>query len=110
MEERYTIACGLLGGFGGFLDEKFRAHDFQLGRRNCQAFLRRTFGLPVQNPIGAAMKGQLDFQIEADPENQLPQRYTIIPLVGAAADEVPLPNWPRMSQKDLDEVLQRIAR
>ena len=40
VEQKYKIACGLLGGFGGFLDEKFRAHDFQLGRRNCQQFLK----------------------------------------------------------------------
>src|SRR5262249_9015271 len=50
-EQRYTIACGLLGGFGGFLDETFRAHDFQLGRRNCQEFLRSTFGLPGNNAV-----------------------------------------------------------
>jgi hypothetical protein len=109
IEERYTIACGLLGGFGGFLDEKFRAHDFQLGRRNCQAFLRRTFGLPEENLIGAAMKGRSEFQMEPDAENQLPKIYAIIPLVGTAADEAPLPNWPRMSQDDLREVLRRIA-
>jgi hypothetical protein len=108
-EERYTIACGLLGGFGGFLDEKFRAHDFQLGRRNCQAFLRRTFGLPQTNSIGAAMHGKAECSIDADPVNRLPERSTIIPLAGSAKDEVPLPHWPRMSQKDLDEVLRRIA-
>jgi Patatin-like phospholipase len=109
VEERYTIACGLLGGFGGFLDEKFRAHDFQLGRRNCQAFLRRTFALPEANPIGGAMKDRAQLKIDADPENQLPERYPIIPLLASAADEVPLPYWPRMSQADLDEVLRRIA-
>ena len=32
-DERYAIATGVLGGFGGFLDIKFRAHDYQLGRR-----------------------------------------------------------------------------
>jgi hypothetical protein len=108
-EERYTIACGLLGGFGGFLDEQFRAHDFQLGRRNCQAFLRSTFGLPRENPIGAAMKDQAELRIPANRDNQLPERYPIIPLVGSANDEVPLPHWPRMGQRDFEEILQRIA-
>lgn len=108
-EERYTIACGLLGGFGGFLDEGFRAHDFQLGRRNCQAFLRRTFGLPVANPIAAALQGEPRFHIPATDKNQHPEdEYAIIPLVGAAADEVPLPYWPRIAQADLDEILGRI--
>jgi hypothetical protein len=108
-EERYTIACGLLGGFGGFLEEKFRAHDFQLGRRNCQAFLRATFGLPEENPIGAAMKDQPARRIPADPENHLPERYPVIPLVGSANDEVPLPRWPRMGQPEFEEILKRIA-
>lgn len=38
-----AIACGLLGGFGGFLDKEFRIHDFYLGRINCQSFLRKHF-------------------------------------------------------------------
>jgi hypothetical protein len=37
VEQKHKIAYGLLGGF---LDEKFRAHDFQLGRRYCQRFLQ----------------------------------------------------------------------
>lgn len=48
-----AIACGSLDGFGGFLTKDFRAHDFQLGRRNCQQFLRRHFVMPCPtiNPI-----------------------------------------------------------
>ena len=38
----FEFIRGLLGGFGGFLDE-IQAHDFQLGRRNCQQFLRTSF-------------------------------------------------------------------
>jgi len=38
-----AIACGVLGGFGGFLDKSFREHDFYLGRLNCQSFLRKHF-------------------------------------------------------------------
>jgi hypothetical protein len=30
-EQRYGIASGLLGGFGGFVARSFRDHDFQLG-------------------------------------------------------------------------------
>ena len=54
---RSHLACGSVGGFGGFLSEDFRAHDFQLGRRNCQQFLRTTFALPDEeanrNPLFA---------------------------------------------------------
>ncbi len=42
----YPIACGSLGGFGGFFSKKFREHDFQLGRKNCQSFLRNYFIVP----------------------------------------------------------------
>ena len=49
--EKYPIACGVMGGFGGFLHESFRRHDYLLGRRNAQAFLRWTFALPKDNPL-----------------------------------------------------------
>ena len=48
---KYPIACGVMGGFGGFIDELFRRHDYLLGRRNAQAFLRWNFGLPETNPL-----------------------------------------------------------
>jgi hypothetical protein len=38
-----AIACGSLGGFGGFLTQTYREHDFQLGRVNCQNFLKYHF-------------------------------------------------------------------
>ncbi len=38
-----AIACGSLYGFGGFLEREFRVHDFFLGRKNCQSFLRKYF-------------------------------------------------------------------
>jgi len=47
------IACGSLGGFGGFFSKEFRKHDFLLGRRNCQYFLRKYFSVArdAGNPI-----------------------------------------------------------
>jgi len=107
-EERFTIACGLLGGFGGFLDEKFRAHDFQLGRRNCQAFLRSTFAVPASNPIVAGMSGPQQSRLPADPATGQPTNNPIIPLLGQAQPEVPLPYWPRMGQADSELLLARI--
>lgn len=48
-----AIACGSLGGFGGFINKEFRVHDFLLGRANCEAFLRRHFTVPAdtKNPV-----------------------------------------------------------
>lgn len=42
-DKEYPIASGSLGGFGGFFKKEFREHDFFLGRKNCQAFLRKYF-------------------------------------------------------------------
>lgn len=47
----YPIASGALGGFSGFLHQSFRRHDYLLGRRNAQAFLRWNFALPETNPL-----------------------------------------------------------
>jgi predicted acylesterase/phospholipase RssA len=94
--ERFAIACGLLGGFGGFLDEKFRAHDFQLGRRNCQQFLRKSFLMPADNVI-VGRPGATEQQ-------------PVIPLVDSAADPIPLPKWPRMTRDDFDRLCDRISK
>ena len=48
---KYPIASGVLNGFGGFLHNSFRHHDYLLGRRNAQAFLRWNFALPKTNPL-----------------------------------------------------------
>lgn len=52
-DQKYTIACGSLGGFGGFFSKEFRKHDYFLGRRNCQRFLQHHFTVPISagNPI-----------------------------------------------------------
>jgi hypothetical protein len=112
-EELYAIACGLLGGFGGFLDEEFRKHDFQLGRRNCQRFLRDVFALPADNAIikgwPANAKTNVQFQT-VTPTDGAPM-FCIIPLMGSASDmeaEVVLPPWPRMNQADFDTLQVRI--
>lgn len=38
-----ALACGGLGGFSGFINKHYREHDYHLGRRNCQQFLRYYF-------------------------------------------------------------------
>ena len=48
-----AIACGAMDGFSGFISKAFRVHDFYLGRRNCQYFLRTVFAVPThtENPV-----------------------------------------------------------
>lgn len=111
--ERFPIASGLLGGFGGFLDESFRAHDFQLGRRNCQQFLRTAFALPVDD--GQISGNSLvsgthpSFHIAPDPKQLRTQIHSpIIPLIGDAKLEVVLPPWPQMTQLAFKDLVAQI--
>jgi hypothetical protein len=53
----YPIASGVLGGFGGFIHQSFRRHDYLLGRRNAQAFLRWHFALPETNKLFDGFQG-----------------------------------------------------
>lgn len=45
--DSYPIASGSFAAFGGFLDVKFRIHDFFLGRNNARNFVRYFFSLPI---------------------------------------------------------------
>jgi len=46
-----ALQCASLQAFGGFFEKEFRAHDYTLGRRNCQKFLRDHFVLPEDNIV-----------------------------------------------------------
>ncbi|MFH6782730.1 MULTISPECIES: patatin-like phospholipase family protein [Methylobacterium] len=107
---RFPIACGLLGGFGGFLHEEFRAHDFQLGRRNCQRFLETTFGLPSKEgpPRAGAGNGPNRTADSSGSETAADVAFKIVPLVGEALRPVGLPPWPRMTGKEFQHLMGRI--
>lgn len=61
-----ALQCAALGAFGGFFARGFRAHDYALGRRNCQQFLRRHFILPAGNPMHAEALAKLDPEQRAE--------------------------------------------
>ena len=92
-KQQYNLACGLLGGFGGFLARPLRVHDYLNGRRNCQRFLAKHFTLPRDNPLfdswrDAAWAGDYDAG-----GGELP----IIPLLKTgpyAIAEQAAPEWP----------------
>jgi hypothetical protein len=42
-----ALQCATLAAFGGFFARGFRAHDYELGRRNCQKFLLDHFVFPA---------------------------------------------------------------
>ncbi|MBV8630848.1 MAG: hypothetical protein JOZ83_07995 [Silvibacterium sp.] len=113
--DKEALQCGLLGAFGGFFERGFRAHDYQLGRRNCQKFLKDHFRLAVSNPIIheglSGFDGDTRDEIVGSFSSDLPdQRYTlpIIPLCGTAANEVPEPERAKISAARLGHVLNWI--
>lgn len=109
--EPHPIACGLLGGFGGFLNEEFRAHDYQLGRLNCYLFLKDALALPLSNPIiadgyrGRSQRAHFttDSGVPGNPEPY----YQVIPLVGSAARMPSPPKWPLVSRAEVDTMVER---
>ena len=108
-----AIACGLWGGFGGFLDIEFRRHDYELGRRNCQRFLRSWFGLPDNNPHIDAVGEPISREMKTDEAGE-EVRYPIIPLCGTARIEVTPRDWPTVTpatyRSFVDAVIGRYLR
>jgi predicted acylesterase/phospholipase RssA len=75
-----AIASGALQGFSGFLDRRFRHHDFLLGRRNAENFLRNYFALPGDNTL--FHKGWWD----ARSEQEKAELQTLTAAPGSAKD------------------------
>jgi len=108
--DKYPIASGFLGGFGGFLSEAFRRHDYELGRRNCQRFLQKYFTLDFEValavPALAEQARKDQEQLEKTPETSS-KDFQIIPLVGTAKTEEQGRNnyWPTYSQTEKKQLL-----
>jgi len=117
-----NLASVGLGGFAGFLHEELRMHDFQLGRRNCQKFLRDHFVVHVENPIVAPWveRARARGQDIADRHPRIRRAngchavdrefVQLIPLVGEASEPVPLRPWPKLDPRVLEPVLGLIER
>lgn len=127
-----ALQCGTLGAFGGFFCRDFRAHDYALGRRNCQKFLRDSFLLPQDNAIISAglQKSGVDphaigrsrpraYSVakEAPPAGDsaadaatAKKWIPVIPLYGAAAEEIPRPRRAKITGDMLDEILDLVMQ
>ncbi len=110
----YPIACGSLAGFGGFLKRSFRAHDYFLGRRNAQKFLKDHFVLLENNPLFTDWNDDMRRthcvkDAGGNPKIVDGQRLLpVIPVVGAAAADCHKPKWPSYTPDDLDQLLVRV--
>lgn len=117
-QEEYPIACGSLGGFGGFLKRDFRAHDYFLGRRNAQKFLKDRFVLPETNTLFNAWSQDLKNQFYVKDETgayRLDEKervklLPIIPLVGDAATSCPAVQWPSFNNNDLAKLRMQLEK
>lgn len=86
-----AIATNALMAFGGFLSKSYRMHDYMLGRRNCQQFLRSHFVLDQNNSLFNGWSAAERAKFGAGLDGCLP----IIPLTDAMAKECPQPLWPK---------------
>lgn len=95
-EAEGAIAAGHLGGFMGFFDKAYREHDFFLGRRNAQRFLRDVFMLPENNKLFVGRWSDADKERWGSKSGEVAGRHLpVIPLCGDLFDKAePLPEWP----------------
>src|SRR5690554_6200 len=66
VRSKNDLASAPIGGFAGFLSRDFRAHDFQLGRKNCQAFLRYYFAIPSE---------EIETRLSIKPSAEIKERF-----------------------------------
>jgi len=123
IRSKNDLASAPLSGFGGFLDESFREHDFQLGRKNCQSFLRYYFAVENENiekrfgnQVSAAAKDRFCYGDKNDLD-KAPKYFPIIPDVRVlrAIDrtydtetfgvdaELPYPSYPKFNMKTFEK-------
>lgn len=96
-----AIASGFFGGFGGFLSKDFRDHDYQLGRRNCQQFLRKYFAVELQQAIAYGWQPvpeyAFDRVVDKGGVSTVVQYYPIVPIIKGTDIDKPQGennNWP----------------
>ena len=108
-EDAYErLASGVLGAFGGFLCLEFPEHDYQLGRRNCQWFLRQHLVLDANNQVFKNWPEKAVHNPSFHVERDRKKFRTVIPLLGSAEPEVnPLP-WPRIGNDVIDRFIEHV--
>lgn len=105
-----AIASNGLGAFIGFASAAFSRHDFLLGRRNCQDYLRSSLVLAEENPIFEQWTPQQKdaFRVVRNGRSFLP----LIPLLGPVAQPEQTDSWPQGvldPQTCHDGIDQRVA-
>jgi len=104
-----VLATGFLRAFGGFLFKECRHHDYLLGRRNCQQFLRKHLVLDKDDELFVKWPPEMQNKYLVD-QQYLP----VVPLLGKLAreDYTKVPAWPTVELKSADlrkKVKRRMA-
>lgn len=122
----YFLACGLIEGFSGFLKKAFRTHDYQLGRKNCQTFLRYYFGEEVsvfEETAGITLTNAqkeiwtYDFNYGKAGAEKL-WKMPLIPdmlilekkMKNEKPDEIAVPGYNGITDKEFDEATSLITK
>lgn len=104
------LASGGMSGFGGFMEETFRAHDYHLGRRNCQNFLRQYLVLKADNPLFDSWRENRDlyetYKVTLHGSDHLP----IIPLLPELREEIPLQPWPLFTEAKYETIRKHLNK
>lgn len=110
-----AIACGFLGGFGGFFDKEFRIHDFFLGRANCEYFLRNHFTVPetAKNTVIEFGYRNINKKLYYSKTDKGGNGLPIIPVFGEPNPNPYLPkfslggDWPRQHFSEMEKLFTR---
>lgn len=109
------LAAAELFGFAGFLAKEYREHDYLLGRRNCQDFLRYYFAVEEDNhaqrlstPFSEEAKQRFTFQDQGSSLPMLP----IIPDLRiqkslTEASKLPYPNFPLLNPEKIENLIDK---
>ena len=103
-----AICAGILGGFGGFLLQAFRDHDYRLGRRNCQKFLTEHFRIHADNPVFLGWRDPA-FVEPMEYRGQTVDSLPVIPIWGDDLPEQPLPRRPKGSEVAIERLEQQVG-
>ena len=111
-----AVAGSGLGAFLGFLDRRYRVHDYLLGRKNCRDWLRSYFVLDQDNPVFGGFGAT---PAAADYRPAGTRTLPIIPLVPPLREQLDQPDWPVLQpatdglqdaiERRLSAVAQRMA-
>jgi hypothetical protein len=109
----HAIACGALGGFGGFISREYRVHDFFLGRHNCQSFLRKYFVVNVDETPGTESHDCVEAVLKGYGSQEALDRFSYtdekgikwVPII----PDVDLPEPMKVKEVQVTDTLRKIV-